>query len=1015
MVKRRLMKRPRFTNDAALCKDVERRALFEFKHGLIDRADQLASWSSRERDCCKWTGIVCDNITGHVHRIHLRGAGGNCRVEDYSTTKEYDEISKYSLGGDISSSLMKLKMLKYLDLSCNNFSEINVPSFLGSLQNLRYLNISSSRFGGIIPPQIGNLSRLEVLSLGSFYDDSYGSELTSMVNVKWLSNLRLLRHLDMSGVDLSKAVNWLQVINTLPFLVELHMSNCQLTNVYPHVSSLNVTSLSLLDISDNYFDNSSVPMWIFSISSLVSLELSRCNFHGHIGSSMHSFHNLTSLQVLHVSGNDFINSSLVLKELSSIGSNLISLEIQFCGLTSPVLASLQNLTSLQSLDMSQNLLTKEIPRSFGYLCNLRRLDLSGNNFQNVSFTSLLESILECKSPRLESLSLVFSGLSGHLPDSIGRLSFLRSLLIKENLISGSIPNSVGQLLSLETLDLRNNQLNGSLPVSLGVLSNLTFLGLSYNLLTGVVTEAHFEKLDKLRVFWAARNKLSLKPHNATWVPSFQLQILGISYWDLGSQFPMWLKFQRNLETLDISNTNISSTIPDEFWTSVSNLQELNVSQNNIQGRLSSIPAKLSVIDLSSNNFSGSLPKLSKNSLAHKLDLSNNLFTGSMHHFLCLNSGESLELLNFANNQLSGVIPDCWLNWPTLSFVSLENNNLSGVIPATLGSLFSLGTLNLCNNKLSGSLPGSLRSLASLEILQLARNELFGRIPSWVGKELLSLRILNLRFNKFDRDIPHELCGLTAIQILVLSHNNLTGNIPKCFDKFSVLSGNETTLSGRIFTLSILGTDLLGSASLVTKGREEEYSTILRLVMILDLSSNKLSGHIPGELMSLHALQSLNLSRNQLTGEIPNKIGDMKSLESFDISLNQLSGKLPMSLSRLNFLSSFNVSYNNLTGRVPSSTQLQGFDESSFNGNNLCGDPVTKRCIIDVPDARDQEEGDDGSRGRNWGLLISILCGFGAGFWLVLAPLLVSPSWRIKYFSFLNGMWYMFCGIIQKCG
>nr|XP_043611531.1 receptor-like protein EIX1 [Erigeron canadensis] len=490
----------------ALCKDVERRALLEFKHGLIDRADQLASWAGQESECCRWTGIVCDNITGHVHRIHLRGFGGYCRVFDYTTSKEYDEISKRRLGGEIRPSLLNLKKLEYLDLSCNDFSEINVPSFIGSLQNLKYLNLSSSRFGGIIPPQIWNLSRLEVLSLGSFYDDSYGSELTQMLNMRWLSNLHLLRHLDMSGVDLSEGGDWLQVINTLPFLEELHMSNCLLTNVYHHVSRLNLTSLSLLDISNNFFENTSIPQWLFSISSLVSLDLSQCNFHGHIRSSMISFRNLTSLEVLHVSGNDFINSSLVLKELSSIGSNLISLEIQSCGLTSSVLASLHNLTSLQSLDMSQNQLSKRIPKSFGYLCNLRRIDLSGNKFQNMSFTSLLESILQCKSPRVESLSLVYSGLSGHLPDSsIGRLSFLRSLSIKENEISGSIPNSIGQLSSLETLDLSDNQLNGSLPDSLGVLSNLTFLDLSYNLLTGVVTQAHFKKLDRLRVLRATGN------------------------------------------------------------------------------------------------------------------------------------------------------------------------------------------------------------------------------------------------------------------------------------------------------------------------------------------------------------------------------------------------------------------------------------------------------------------------------------------------------------------------------
>ncbi|KAF5808434.1 putative non-specific serine/threonine protein kinase [Helianthus annuus] len=112
-------------------------------------------------------------------------------------------------------------------------------------------------------------------------------------------------------------------------------------------------------------------------------------------------------------------------------------------------------------------------------------------------------------------------------------------------------------------------------------------------------------------------------------------------------------------------------------------------------------------------------------------------------------------------------------------------------------------------------------------------------------------------------------------------------------------------------------------------------------MLIDLSSNNLTGHIPSELMSLMELKSLNLSRNQLSGSIPEKIGNMKELISLDLSVNRLSGELPMSLSSLHFLSSFNVSFNNLTGRIPTGTQLQSFGESSFFGNKLCGAPLTE--------------------------------------------------------------------------
>ncbi|KAJ0586872.1 putative non-specific serine/threonine protein kinase [Helianthus annuus] len=332
-----------------------------------------------------------------------------------------------------------------------------------------------------------------------------------MANMKWLSTLGMLHHLDMSGMDLSKATDWLQVINTLPYLVQLHLSGCELSNLHMYVPSVNLTSLSVLDLSYNDF-NTPVSQWIFSVTSLVSLDLTDCRFHGPIP----SFRNLTSLELLHIAENDFMNSSSIFQELSS--SNLISLDIANCGISSSVLDSLQNLTNLISLDLSRNQLIKRIPKSLGNFCNLRGIDLSSNNIGNISLTYFLESFFECKSPALESLSLPDNYITGIIPHSIGNLSFLitldlgfnqvsgpisysigrlsslERLYVGYNQINGSFPNLIGQLSSLEELSISYNRLDGSLPNSLGQLSKLTSLDFSYNLLTGVVTEDHFIKL-----------------------------------------------------------------------------------------------------------------------------------------------------------------------------------------------------------------------------------------------------------------------------------------------------------------------------------------------------------------------------------------------------------------------------------------------------------------------------------------------------------------------------------------
>ncbi|XP_048446679.1 receptor-like protein EIX1 isoform X2 [Pyrus x bretschneideri] len=941
-----------------------------FKQDLKDPANRIASWVAEEdSDCCSWIGVVCDHMTGHIHELHLN-----------NSDSDWDCNSCF--GGKINPSLLSLKHLKYLDLSENNFNTTRIPSFFGSMTSLTHLNLGYSWFDGVIPHKLGNLSSLRYLNLSNYN--------LKVDNLRWISGLSLLKHLDLSHVDLSKASDWLQVTNMLPSLAELIMFDCQLDQI-PHLPIANFTSLVVLDLSDNHF-NSLMLRWVFSIKNLVSLRLSDCGFQGPIPSISQNItslreidlssnsisldpipnfiQNMTGLKVLNLEENNF--NSTIPEWLYSL-NNLESLLLSYNELRGEISSSIGNMTSLVNLHLDGNRLEGKIPNSLGHLCKLKVLDLSKNHFTVRRPSEIFESLSRCGPDGIKSLSLRYTNISGPIPMSLGNLS------------------------SLEKLDISENQFNGTFTEVIGQLKMLTELDISYNSLEGAVSEVSFSNLTKLKHFFAIGNSLTLKT-SRDWVPPFQLEILRLDSWHLGPEWPMWLRTQTQLQILSLSGTQISSTIPTWFWNLTSQVDYLNISHNQLHGQIPNIFGAQKIVDLSSNHFTGALPIVPTS--LYWLDLSNSSFSGSVFHFFCDRPDETKQLLvvHLGNNLLTGKVPDCWMSWQYLRFLNLENNNLTGNVPMSMGYLQELESLHLRNNHLYGELPHSLQNCTELSVVDLSENGFSGSIPIWIGRSLSGLHVLDLRSNKFEGDIPNEVCYLKSLQILDLAHNKLSGMIPRCFHNLSALANFSESFSP---VHAVMVTE---SAILVTKGIEMEYSNILGFVKGMDLSCNFMYGEIPEELTGLLALQSLNLSNNRFTGRIPSKIGNMAQLESLDFSMNQLDGEIPPSMTNLTFLSHLNLAYNNLTGRIPESTQLQSLDQSSFVGNELCGAPLNKNCSTNgvIPPATVEQDGGGGYRLLEDGwFYVSLGVGFFTGFWIVLGSLLVNMPWSVLLSQLLN--------------
>ncbi|KAK7835020.1 receptor-like protein eix2 [Quercus suber] len=155
-----------------------------------------------------------------------------------ATVKLLLQYGFWNLSGEVRPSLVKLKSLRYLDLSFNTFNGIPIPIFFGSLENLQYRNLSNAGFSGKIPPNLGNLSSLEYL-------DVKLSTLT-VDNLEWMAGLASLKHLMMNEVDLSMVgSDWVVTLNKLPPLIELHLSSCRLSGYIPSLDFVNFTSLAL--------------------------------------------------------------------------------------------------------------------------------------------------------------------------------------------------------------------------------------------------------------------------------------------------------------------------------------------------------------------------------------------------------------------------------------------------------------------------------------------------------------------------------------------------------------------------------------------------------------------------------------------------------------------------------------------------------------------------------------------------------------------------------------------------
>ncbi|MBA0832146.1 hypothetical protein Goarm_016553 [Gossypium armourianum] len=361
-----------------------------------------------------------------------------------------------------------------------------------------------------------------------------------------------------------------------------------------------------------------------------------------------------------------------------------------------------------------------------------------NSSKSLAVLQLIDSIVHPStfplllnmSNKLTALHLSKNHLNGiipisfaHMGSSLGNLCKLRTLLLNGNYINEPLPVILEKPSgcvkdSLQVLDLSVNQIKGSLPEIITRFSSLKELCLDDNKLDGALPD-NVGNLSSLAVLNLARNKLT-------------------------GSLPQSIGLMSGLKVLDVSSNSFNDFTSEIHFLKLSKLKFLTLSFNSLSLNFSSgwiPPFQLNTINLRCCKLGPSFPVWlqTQRNFSH-LDISNSEISDNIPNWFWRLPSNLLFLnlsFNNLNNQLSGNLPDCWMNFKQLVVLNLESNSLSGVIPRSFGSLHKLQTLRLSNNSFSSELPPSLTNCRSLKLLDLGENRFSGNILACMGENLLS--------------------------------------------------------------------------------------------------------------------------------------------------------------------------------------------------------------------------------------------------------------------------------------
>ena len=542
-----------------------------------------------------------------------------------------------------------------------------------------------------------------------------------------------------------------------------------------------------------------------------------------------------------------------LPELRELSLVGCSLSDHFILLSKP--SKLNFSTSLSVLDLSQNTFTS--PMVFQWLSNITsnlvELDLSANHLED--FTSTDFGMVKNS---LRHLDLSSNNFKAKDLKSFTNICTLHSLYLSSNKFTEDLPSILSNLSSgcvrhsLQELDLSLNHIVGTLS-DISVFSSLKTLFLQINRLSGRIPEG--------------------------------------------------VKLPSTLEDLSISENFFKGGIPKSFGNACA-LHSFDMSANNLNVELPTIISYLSgcaryslqELYLHMNKITGTLPDFSTFTSLKVLYLSENKLNGEIHKDIQF--PHQLEELDVHSNSLKGVLSDYhFTNMSKLHVLDLSDNSLALTFTQNWVPPFQLFTIKLRSCNLGPAFPKWLQTQNKYFYIDISKAAISDIVPKWFWAKLPLQQVMtmNISYNNL-RGIISNFPLTHLSDSMSLESNQFEGSIPQFLGNSKILDLSKNKFSDPLSFLC----------------RDDTIQTLF----YLDLSYNKLFGHIPDCWRQLNKLVYLDLSHNNFSGKIPMSMGSLLDLQALFLRNNNLVEGIPFSLRNCTELVMLDMSENKLSGSIP---------------------------------------------------------------------------------------------------